>query len=64
MEDVGGVVHILLEGAIEMGECLSTAGEPETLAEVVTTLGAVSTVITHNTGLDGYSLADYKVLDT
>ena len=57
------MVHILLEGTIEVGEGLGAAREPETLAEVVTTLGAKATVVTHDAGLDGYSLADHDVLD-
>jgi len=61
---VGWVVHILLEGTIEVGECFGATGEPKTLAEVVTTLGAEATVVAHDTGLDGYSLADHEVLNT
>ena len=64
MEDVGWVVHVLLEGSIEMGEGLGATSEAETLAEVVTTLGAEATVVAHDTGLDGYSLANHEVLDT
>ena len=58
------VVHILLEGTIEVGEGLGTASEPETLAEVVTALGTKAAVVAHDAGLDGYSLADHEVLDT
>lgn len=64
MEDVSWVVHVLLEGPIKMGEGFGATRESETLAEVVTTLGAVATIITHNASLDRYSLADYQVLDT
>jgi len=64
VEDVGWVVHVLLEGTIEVREGFSATSEPETLAEVVTTLGAEATVVAHDTGLDGYSLADHKVLNT
>ena len=64
MEDVGWMVHVLLEGTIEVGEGFGATSEPETLAEVVTTLGAEATVITHDPGLDGYSLADHEVLNT
>lgn len=63
MEDVGWVVHILLEGPIEMGEGLRAASKPETLAEVVTTLGAKATVVAHDAGLDSYSLANHEVLN-
>ena len=58
------MVHILLEGTIEVGEGLGTASEPETLAEVVTALGTKAAVVAHDAGLDGYSLADHEVLDT
>jgi hypothetical protein len=64
VENVGWVVHVLLEGSVEVGEGLGAAGKPETLAKVVTTLGAVATWVAHDTGLDGYSLADHKVLNT
>ena len=63
MKDVGWVVHILLEGPIEVGEGLRAAGEPETLAEVVTTLGAKATVVAHDAGLDSDSLTNHEVLD-
>ena len=63
MEDVGRVVHMLLEGSIEMGEGLRATSEPETLAEVVTALGAKATVVTHDAGLDSYSLANHEVLN-
>jgi hypothetical protein len=59
MEDVGRVVHVLLKGSIEVREGLGAAGEPKTLAKVVPTLGAVATIVAHNTGLDGYSLANH-----
>ena len=61
---MGWVVHILLKGSIEMGEGLRATGEPETLAEVVTTLGAKATVVAHDAGLDSYSLANHEVLNT
>ena len=61
---MGWVVHVLLEGAIEMREGLGATGEPETLAQVVTTLGAEATVVAHDAGLDGHSLADHQVLNT
>lgn len=64
MEDVGRVVHVLLEGSIEVGEGLRAASKPKTLAEVVTTLGAEATVVAHDASLDGYSLADHEVLNT
>ena len=63
MEDVGWVVHILLEGSIEMGEGLRATSESETLAEVVTTLGAKATVVAHDAGLDSYSLANHEILN-
>lgn len=61
MEDVGRVVHILLEGSIEVGEGLRATGEPKTLTEVVTALGTEATVVAHDAGLDSYSLANHKV---
>lgn len=64
MEDVGWVVHVLLEGSIEVREGLSATSEPKTLAKVVTTLGAVAAVVAHNAGLDGYSLANKEILNT
>jgi len=58
------VVHVLLEGTIEVGEGFGATSKPKTLAEVVTTLGAEATVVAHDTRLDGYSLADHEVLNT
>ena len=57
------MVHVLLEGAIEVGESFGATGEPETLAEVITTLRAEATVVAHDAGFDGYSLADHEVLN-
>lgn len=54
----------MLEGTIEVGEGFGATGEPKTLAEVVTTLGAEATVVAHDPGLDGYSLADHEVLNS
>lgn len=64
MEDVGWVVHVLLEGSIKVGKGLGATSKPKTLAEVVTTFGAVATVVAHDAGLDGYSLANHKILNT
>jgi len=64
VEDVGWVVHILLKGSIEMGEGLRATGEPETLAEVVTTLGAKATIVAHDAGLNSYALANHEILNT
>lgn len=64
MEDVSGVVHTVLEGAVEMGEGLCAAAEAHALAEVIATLFAITTVIAHDTSLDGDSLAHHEVLDT
>lgn len=58
------MVHVLLEGAIEVGEGLRAASEPEALAKVVSTLGAEATVVAHDAGFDSYSLADHEVLNT
>jgi len=57
------VVHMLLEGSIEVGEGLCATSEPKTLAQVVTTLGAKATVVAHDAGLDSYSLANHEVLN-
>ena len=64
MDAGGGVVHALLEGAVEVGECLCAAGEAHVLAEVVAALCAVGAVVAHDARLDGYSLARDEVLDT
>jgi hypothetical protein len=64
MKDVGWVVHTILEGSIEMRKCFSTAAETHTLAEVISTLFAVITMITHDTGFDCDSLAWYKIFDS
>lgn len=58
------VVHVLLEGSIEVGEGLGATSKPEALAEVVTTLRAVATFVAHDASLDCYSLANHKILDT
>ena len=63
MEDVGRVVHMLLEGSIEMGEGLRATCEPKALAQVVTTLGAKATVVAHDAGLDSHSLTNHEVLN-
>lgn len=58
------MVHVLLEGSIEVGEGLGATSKPEAFAKVVTTLGAITAVVAHNAGLDGYSLANHKILNT
>ena len=63
MDDVCGVVHAVLESAIEVGKSLCAAGKAHGLAEVVATLGAVGAVIAHDAGLNGDALADDEVLD-
>lgn len=62
MEDMGGVVHALLEGAVEVGEGLRATGEAHALAEVVSTLCAVVAVVAHDAGLNGDTLAGDEVL--
>ena len=64
VEDVGGVVHALLEGAVCVGEGLCGTAEAHVLAEVVAALGAVGAVVAHDTCLDRDALADDEVLDT
>lgn len=64
VEDVCGVVHVVLEGAVEVREGLRAGGEAHVFAEVVAALGAVGAVVAHDAGLDGDALADDEVLDT
>ena len=64
MKDVGWMVHTILEGPVEMRECFGTAAETHTLAEVISTLFAVITMIAHDTSFDCDSLAWYKVFDS
>ena len=56
----GGVVHALLEGAVEVGEGLCAAGEAHVLAEVVAAGGAVAALAALDAGLDGDALADVE----
>ena len=58
VEDVGGVVHALLEGAVEVGEGLGGAREAHVLAEVVAALGAVAALAALDARLDRDALAD------
>lgn len=60
---MGWVIHVLLEGSIKVGKGLSATSKPKILAEVVTVLGAVATVLAHNPGLDGHLLANHKILN-
>ena len=64
MDAGGGVVHALLEGAVEVGKGLCAAGEAHVLAEVVAALGAIGAVVAHDACLDRYSLTGEEVLDT
>lgn len=59
-----GVIHTILEGPVEMREGFGTTTKAHALAEVISTLFAVITVITHNTGFDCDSLAWYKIFDS
>ena len=62
MEDVGRVVHAVLEGAVGVWECFCAAAEAHVLAEVVAALVAVAAVVAHDAGLDGDALAGDEVL--
>lgn len=64
VEDVGGVVHTLLEGSVCVGEGLCGGAEAHVLAEVVAALCAVRAVVAHDAGLDRDTLARDEVLDT
>ena len=57
-----GVVHAVLEGAVEVGEGLCAACEAHVFAEVVAALDAVRAGVAHDARLDGDALADDKVL--
>ena len=64
MDAVRGVVHALLEGAVEVRECLCAAGEAHVLAEVVAAFGAVAAVVAHDACLYCDTLTDDEVLYT
>jgi hypothetical protein len=59
MEDVGGMVHAFLKGAVEVGECFCAASKAEILAEIVAAFGAMVTVIAHDASLNSDSLTGY-----
>ena len=59
MEDVSGMVHAFLKGAVQVGECFGTASKPKALAEVVTAFGAIGAVVAHDASLNSNSLSDY-----
>ena len=64
MEDMSGVIHAVLESAIEMRKRLGTAAKAHVLAEVVSALGTVVAVVAHNAGLDCNPLSDDEVFYT
>ena len=59
----GGVVHALLEGAVEVGEGLCAAAEAHVLAEVVAALRAEGAVVAHDASLYRDALSGDEVLD-
>jgi hypothetical protein len=59
MEDVSGMIHAFLKGAVQVGECFGTASKPKALAEIVTTFGAIGAVVAHDASLNSNSLSDY-----
>jgi hypothetical protein len=63
MKNMCWVVHAILEGPVQVRERFGTAAEAHPLAEVIPSIFAVITVITHNPCLDGNTLAGYKIFD-
>lgn len=59
MEDVCGVIHTFLEGAVKMGEGFCAACKAKALAEIVAAFMTIVTIIAHNAGLDSDSLTDH-----
>jgi hypothetical protein len=59
MEDVCGVIHTFLEGAVKMGERFCAASKAKALAEIVAAFMTIVTIIAHNAGLDSDSLTDH-----
>jgi len=63
MKDMCWMVHAILEGPIKVREGFGAAAEAHILAKVISTFFAVITMITHDTGFNGDSLAWYKIFD-
>ena len=63
VEDECGVVHLGLEGAVDVGEAGGGAAEAHALAEVVAPRVAVLAGATADACLDGDALADLEVGD-
>lgn len=61
MEDMGGVVHTGLEGAVNVGEARSRRAEAHPLAEVVATFVAEGTGAAVDASLDGDALTNLEV---
>lgn len=57
MEDVGGMVHTFLKGAVKVGECFCTASKAKAFTQIVAAFGAICATIAHDTSLNGDSLA-------
>ncbi len=64
VKDVSRVVHMGLEGTVDMGESGCAATKTHGPAEIITTTLAVATFPAHNTGLDSDALANNKIGDT
>ena len=63
VEDMSGVIHSLLEGAVSMRKDGRTTTETHALAKVVATLFAEITIPTIDTCLDGDTLTWNEVFD-
>jgi hypothetical protein len=61
MDNLGGMVDSILEGAVEMREGFRAAAEPHVGAEVVPTLDAVCAPVAHDAGFDRDSLTDFQM---
>jgi hypothetical protein len=63
MEDVGGMVHAFLKGAVKVGECFRTASKSEIFAQIVSALGAICAVVAHDARLNRNSLSEHEIRD-
>jgi hypothetical protein len=59
MEDMGGVVHAFLKGAVKMRECFCTTSKTKFFAQIIAAFEAVVTVLAHYASFDSNSLTDY-----
>jgi len=63
MEDVGGMVHAFLKGAVKVGECFRTASKPEVFAQIVSALGTIRAVVALDARLNRNSLSEHEIGD-